>query len=82
MQTAAGGPGEQEQTWTADIEAPAEDAAEQHRELVDDDLDPEAVAGADVDPGADAAEVLSRADEGDLAEQAREVAVDEEDDRS
>jgi hypothetical protein len=80
MQAAAGGPGEQGQAWTADLEAPEEDVAEQRRELLDDDLDPEAVAGAgDGGPGA---EVLSRADEGDIAEQAREVTLDEEDDRS
>ena len=81
MQAAAGGPGEQGQAWDVDLEAPEEDAAEQHRDLVDDDLDPEAVAGAD-DGGSDAAEVLSRADEGDIAEQLREVTLDEEDDRS
>jgi hypothetical protein len=81
MQPAAAGPGEQEQTWTADLEAPVEDAAEQHRSLVENDLDPEAVAGAG-DAESDAAEALSRAAEGDIAEQAREVALDEEDDRS
>jgi len=81
MQAAAGGPGEQGPAWTADLEAPEEDAAEQHRDLVDVDLDPEAVAGAG-DGGPDDAEVLSRADEGDVAEQAREVTLDEEDDRS
>jgi hypothetical protein len=81
MQAAAGGPGEQEQAWTTDLEAPEEDAAEQHRDLVDKDLDPEAVAGAG-DRGLDAEESLSHAAEGDIAEQAREVTLDEEDDRS
>ena len=80
MQAPAGGPGEQGQAWTADLEAPEEDAADQHRELVDDDRDPEAVAGAG-ERGPGSAEWLARADEGDIAEQALEVTVDEEDDR-
>jgi hypothetical protein len=64
-------------TWAADIEAPEADVAEQHRELTDPGLDPEAVAGA---TGTRAGETIE-ADEADLADQAREAGFDEDDER-
>ena len=71
--TERGGP---EEAWTADLEAPEADAAEQHREVIDDDIDPEAAVGTTAPAGR--AGALLGADEADVAEQAREVPLDDE----
>jgi len=67
-------------TWQPPLEADPADASEQERALVD-EIDPEAPAGsARADRTADD-DLLSRASEGDLAEQLSEVPFDDDADR-
>jgi len=82
MQTTgrSSGGGTDQAPWQAPLEADAADAADQARGLQDDDLDPEAPAGAA--PGAAAFDLgLGTASEADLAEQLSEVAFDDDGDR-
>ena len=70
---------EPEGNWpVGDPEAPQDDAAEQHRSVVEPGIDPEAAVGTT--PRHHEIAALDVADEGDLAEQAREVPDDEEED--
>lgn len=68
-------------TWQPPLEADPADARDQARGVIDDDTDPEAPVTSPGAGRADDLDVLDRASEADLAEQATEVGYDDDADR-